>query len=126
MYIFYKSKSNIFKTCFVGGDYLHQLHDCIITTYRHASYRCDTDSLFYFRYCPKRLHFTFDNYVMRSRLAVLDHNFHVGREEMKTASGDTIASGQWSRKTKKWVAYPKLCEKTYGYITGTMFFCNKM
>lgn len=70
------------------------------------------------RYCPKRLGFSFDGYTMRNQLAVLDHNEHVGRGVATTKDGEPMISSTFSRRTKEWVAYRILRNKSYSYIHG--------
>ena len=71
------------------------------------------------RYNPKRIRFSYDIYVARCQLAVLDYNFHLGRDVQQTQYGDVYINCYVSKRSKEWVAYLKLQEKTYGYITGT-------
>ena len=78
--------------------------------------------LFSYRYCPKRLRFGYDGYNMRNQLAVLDHNYHVNREVATNFKGEPIVLCQESRRTKEWVAYPKLSAKSYNYIPGESLY----
>lgn len=39
------------------------------------------------KYLPKRLHFAYETMVARTKLAVMDNNFNVGREQAVTAEG---------------------------------------
>ena len=55
---------------------------------------------------------------MRNMLAVLDYNYHLHRETRLTDEGEPYIKSQVSRRTKEWVAYKSLKEKTYGYIPG--------
>ena len=70
------------------------------------------------RYCPKRIGFTFDVYRMRNQLAVLDHNMHVGRLPAQNLDGCDRVKAEVSRRTREWVAYKRLSDKTYDYIPG--------
>ena len=76
------------------------------------------------RYCPKRIGFTYDGYVMRNQLAVLDYNHHLHRARKETRDGQPCLSVQYSRKTKEWVVYPKRQEKDYAYITGNFIIMS--
>ena len=69
-------------------------------------------------YCPKLVGYSFDSYVLRNQLAVLDHNHHVSRPVQETNDGDRYTLAQFSRKTKQWVAYERKCKKDYTYIPG--------
>jgi hypothetical protein len=72
------------------------------------------------RYCPKRLSFSYDSYVMRNQLAVLDNVFHCGRDVQTTGEGLPVIQAQVSRRTKEWVAYRKLTSKKYEYMPGQL------
>lgn len=72
------------------------------------------------RYCPKRIGFMYDVYVMRNQLAVLDHNMHVGRLAAMNIDGSERIQAQVSRRTKQWVAYVRLSDKPYEYIQGKL------
>ena len=42
------------------------------------------------KYTPKRLHFFYESMLARTQLAVLDHNYNVGREQAKTKTGNVL------------------------------------
>jgi hypothetical protein len=72
-------------------------------------------------YCPKRVSYSYDGYVIRNQLAVLDHNHHTERPTYTTQEVSTSVISQFSRKTKKWVAYARLSSKDYAYMPGMLF-----
>ena len=53
---------------------------------------------------------------MRGMLAALDHNFHCGRLQAKTANGRLRYARKWIRRSKRWTAVPVLVPKTYAYV----------
>ena len=78
------------------------------------------------KYCSKRIGFTYDVYVMRNQLAVLDHNMHVGRLPAQNMDGSVRIQAQVSRRTKAWVAYMRLSDKPYNYIPGICHHQNAL
>ena len=57
----------------------------------------------YNKYCPKRLHFSYDGMVARSQLAVLDFNTGVGLEQARNKKGEPRHKHQFSKITQSWV-----------------------
>ncbi|KAK6176988.1 hypothetical protein SNE40_015184 [Patella caerulea] len=49
----------------------------------------------------------------------MDHNEHTSRQTRTKRHGKPIVGGQFSRKTKQWVAYEKLEQKEYPYTCIT-------
>ncbi|ESO90733.1 hypothetical protein LOTGIDRAFT_175811 [Lottia gigantea] len=75
------------------------------------------------KYCPKRIGFSFDGYVMRNQLAIIDYNHHTGRPALTNSQDEVCGMPQFSRKTKHWVAYERLVCKSYDYIPDLMSEC---
>ena len=80
------------------------------------------------KYYPKRSHFSVDVMEARGALAVLDHNFNVGREQAvvnrPSAASDAAGALRFapyhSERTKRWSARPLLEAKQYGYVYETI------
>jgi len=75
----------------------------------------------YLRYTSKRLRFSIDNYKIRAKLAVLDHNYHT--ERPVAGKNYPLLNSFISRRTKNWVAYQRLSAKTYGYVPDLIAMC---
>jgi hypothetical protein len=60
---------------------------------------------------------------MRNQLALLDHIYHVDRDQAVTTEGDQCYKTQVSKRTRGWVAYPRLEEKSYAYVPGITALC---
>ena len=90
---------------------------------------CHTGNLenfngFMTKYCPKRNAFSHEGMVARSRLAALDHNFNVGRDQavVREESRRSAPAGTkrynitYSKATKKWTAKKVMDKKQYDFI----------
>lgn len=77
------------------------------------------------RYCPKRLKFSYDSYVCRNQLAVMDHNEHHCRVSAHRQDGQPYVQGQVSRRTKQWVAFQRLTPKDFQYIEDLIVECMR-
>ncbi|CAG9760342.1 unnamed protein product [Ceutorhynchus assimilis] len=78
---------------------------------KHRKNYCHTSSLESYhnirlKYVPKRVHFSYNGMYIRSILAILDHNFNVGRE---VVGGDV----QFPKSSKRWHFKNKYQKKTY-------------
>ncbi|XP_033760729.1 uncharacterized protein LOC117342641 [Pecten maximus] len=87
-------------------------------TNRHTGRVENFNSHTLLRYCPKRLKFSYDSYMCRNQLAVLDHNEHQSRAPANRQDGQPSIQGQVSRRTKQWVAFQRLTPKEFLYIEG--------
>ena len=59
------------------------------------------------KYAPKRLHFSYPGMVMRTQLAVIDHNEHVGRQQATLKDGCTSKwETPYNKVTRQWFARP--------------------
>lgn len=70
----------------------------------HISEYCHTGALESYhnerlKYTPKRVHFSFKGMMIRSMLAILDHNNNIGRKKVRE-------SVRYSKSQKKWVYVP--------------------
>ena len=69
---------------------------------------CHTGSLevyhsLYNKYCPKRLHFSYESMIARTQLAILDFNAGVSLEQARTNRGQLRFKQQFSRVNGSWV-----------------------
>ena len=67
-------------------------------------------------------HYVFNRqeaYKARIQLAIIDHNFHLGREKHVGPSGDQPFQYRrvYRKSSKKWDAIPVLEKKSYAYMT---------
>ena len=74
----------------------------------------------YNKYCPKRLHFSYEVMVARSQLAVLDHNSSVGLQQAVTKSGKKRTKITFTRITQSWVSKPIKEPKDKSYIKNIL------
>lgn len=58
------------------------------------------------KYLPKRQHFSYKGMVVRTELAILDHNSHLGRAQATTKEGIPCFRTVFPKRTKEWVAKP--------------------
>ena len=72
----------------------------------------------YNKYCPKRLHFSYEGMIARSQLAVLDFNSGVGLGQAETSQGKLQYKQQFSRVTQTWVV-KKITGKKKQIVRGT-------
>ena len=80
------------------------------------------------KYCPKRIGFSHEGMVVRSKLGALDHNHNVGRPQAvvrkPSKSSGQKGSGRYSKvytkPGKKWIACPVYEHKNYDYVDGLM------
>lgn len=70
----------------------------------------------YNKYCPKRLHFSYEGMIARSQLAVLDFNSGVGLCHAETTTGKLRYKQQFSRVTQTWVIKKIKESKNKSYI----------
>ena len=59
------------------------------------------------KYCPKRQHFHYKGMLMRTELAVLDHNWNLGRQQATTKSGKKKFTFVFPKRSKEWLAKPQ-------------------
>lgn len=52
------------------------------------------------KYVPKRIHFPFNGMVLRSKLAIIDHNSNINREKIGDKAQFSKATGSWVLKNK--------------------------
>ena len=57
----------------------------------------------YNKYCPKRLHFSYNGIIARSQLAILDHNSGAGSTHAKTKDGSLRYKQQYTKISESWV-----------------------
>jgi hypothetical protein len=55
------------------------------------------------KYCPKRQSFSYKGMVARTELAVLDHNFNLGRPQAKRSDGTLCNKSVFPKRTKDWI-----------------------
>ncbi|KAI8493457.1 hypothetical protein Bbelb_288540 [Branchiostoma belcheri] len=67
------------------------------------------------KYTPKRLHFWYMSMMGRMKLAVLDHNYNVDREQATTKEGEKRWDTSWRKRTKARTARRVYEGKTYEY-----------
>ncbi|XP_070545993.1 uncharacterized protein [Ptychodera flava] len=75
------------------------------------------------KYTPKRQHFSHEGMVCRTQLAVIDHNYHVAREQATTKSGSLCFKVVYPKShsyNKKWIAKIRKERKTYPYRESMM------
>ncbi|XP_019640935.1 PREDICTED: uncharacterized protein LOC109482594 [Branchiostoma belcheri] len=72
------------------------------------------------KYTPKRLHFWYMSMMGRMKLAVLDHNYNVDREQATTKEGEKRWDTSWRKRTKAWTARRVYEGKTYEYKDDLM------
>lgn len=70
----------------------------------------------YNKYCPKRLHFSYQGMIARSQLAVLDFNSGVGLAQAQTRQGDKKYKLQFSKVTQNWVVKKVSSQKEKVYL----------
>ena len=58
----------------------------------------------YNKYCPKRLHFSYNGMIARPQLAVLDFNSGVGPQQAVIKAGNLRYKQQFSHVTQFWIA----------------------
>ncbi len=58
------------------------------------------------KYVPKRQHFSYRGMLVRTELAVLDHNKNLNREQAVTAEGVPRYNAVFPKRTREWVAKP--------------------
>ncbi len=58
------------------------------------------------KYCPKRQYFSYKGMLIRSELAVLDHNNNLNRTQAATADGQPRYTHVYPKRTKTWIAKP--------------------
>lgn len=71
------------------------------------------------KYLPKRLHFAYETMVARTKLAIMDNNFKVGREQAVTAQGTTRYSLSFKKQSKDWIVR-KIYEPTSQTFTNSL------
>ena len=67
------------------------------------------------KYCPKRLHFSYEGMYARTELAILDNNNNTNREQKLTVEGEPICRQQFLKRTKRWNVKPVMIEKNYAW-----------
>ena len=67
------------------------------------------------KYCPKRLHLSYEGMIACSQLVVLDFNEGVGLKQAETKLGELRFKQQLSKVTQSWVA-KKLCQTKAKFI----------
>ena len=69
-------------------------------------------------YSPKRVGYKHDGYVARMEAAYIDHNSHLGRQQLTTKDGKKVYSRKWSKRSARWHDVPVKTPKTYPYAPG--------
>ena len=69
----------------------------------------------YHIWCHPFLVYSNDVFKARTQLAIIDHNHHIGREQVTTSQGQAYHR-QWKRRTKEWDVTPRKEKKSYSYI----------
>jgi len=64
-------------------------------------------------------------YDTRIKLAVLDHNAHINREQLTAKTGKRIYSRKYRKSSKKWDVTPALKPKQYEYIADLLLNVRK-
>lgn len=93
-----------------------------VTMFRHTGQLEVYHSLL-LKYAPKRQHFSYGGMVCRTQLAAIDHNYHVGRQQATTRSGDhryNIVYPKSQSHNKKSVAKTLKLKKEYPYREDMM------
>ena len=70
----------------------------------------------YNKYCPKRLHFSYDGMIARQQLAVLNFNDNINKDQAKRKSSDLRYKQSFSKVANSWCIKPKKEEKKKKYI----------
>lgn len=52
------------------------------------------------KYVPKRIHFPYNGMVLRSKLAIMDHNANINKEQIGDKAQFSKATGSWVLKNK--------------------------
>ena len=68
------------------------------------------------KYVNKLQHYSYSGMPSRTQLAVIDHNFNVGRGVATTTSGDENYKCVYPKLQKQWVAKPIYREKSYQFV----------
>ena len=69
------------------------------------------------KYALKRVHFPYESMVVRTKLAVLDHNHNTGREQARSKKGNVERYRVACPKQKAaWIVKPVYEGKQYGYV----------
>ena len=66
------------------------------------------------------INFRYDYFVVRTLLAVIDHNVHADREQAVNEHGQLIYARKYSKRTKRWHAERVKTEKSYQYFSDLM------
>lgn len=74
----------------------------------------------YNKYCPKRLHFSYEGMVSRSQLAVLDFNSGVNRNQATTKKNELRYKLPFTKVTKSWVVKKIMEKKERLYLKDIM------
>ena len=77
-------------------------------------------------YAPKRIGYKHDGYVARMEAAYIDHNSHIGREQMITKDGKKVYTRKWSKRSKRWLDVPIPSPKSYPYSAGMFMYAYIM
>ncbi len=105
----------------------------LVEDIKKLNYFCHTGNLENFnslmtKYCPKRSGFGYEGMVARSRLAAMDHNANVGREQavVNKASATSAEAGAprfaliYAKATHKWTIKRLLVKKSYDFLSDLM------
>ena len=68
------------------------------------------------KYCPKRLHFSYERMIAHFKLAVLDFNAGVGLKQTKTKLGELRFKQHFPKATQSWVAKTIISKKGKIYL----------
>ena len=90
-----------------------------LTNFNHAGTLEVYHSL-YNKYCPKRLHFSYEGMIARSLLAVLYFNAGVGLKQAETKLGELRFKQQFSKVAQLWVAKKIISKKDKIYLNHLM------
>ena len=58
----------------------------------------------------------YEGVVLRSILAVIDHNHHLNRRQAKNQQGNLVYSRRWSKRAKRWKVVLVKEKKNYSYF----------
>ena len=94
----------------------------------HVTMFCHTGQLEVYhslllKYAPKRQHFSYPGTVCRTQLAAIDHNYHLGRKQATTHTGEkryNIVYPKTHGHSKNWVAKTIMQRKEYPYREDMM------
>jgi hypothetical protein len=101
------------------------LKDLTLLTEFHHTGELEVFHSLMLKYLPKRQHFSYEGMVARTQLAVLDHNFNLGRSHAVASTGEHAGEEMYKvvfpKGRKTWVAKPVLEKKSFDYVFDMLF-----